>query len=142
MIVNGVEKMENIIIKNATVNNLKNISIDIPINKFTCIIGVSGCGKSSLVYDTIFAESQRNFFESMTGNMFGQKIMDKPNVEVIKNLHPALNIAQKYYNLNPRSTVGTVSDVSYYLRALFALIINYENGTTYKESFFFSKQSQ
>ena len=136
MIVNGVEKMENIIIKNAKVNNLKNISIDIPINKFTCIIGVSGCGKSSLVYDTIFAESQRNFFESMTGNMFGQKIMDKPNVEVIKNLHPALNIAQKYYNLNPRSTVGTVSDISYYLRALFALIINYENGTTYKESFF------
>ena len=86
---NGVEKMENIIIKNAAVNNLKNISIDIPINKFTCIIGVSGCGKSSLVYDTIFAESQRNFFESMTGNMFGQKIMDKPNVEVIKNLHTA-----------------------------------------------------
>ena len=74
MIVSGVEKMENIIIKGARVNNLKNIDVNILENSFTCITGVSGCGKSSLVYNTIYAESQRNFLESMSGNMFGQKM--------------------------------------------------------------------
>ena len=63
---------------NAAENNLKNISVDIPLKAFTCVTGPSGCGKSSLVYDTIYAESQRNFLESMSGNMYGQKLMDKP----------------------------------------------------------------
>lgn len=132
----GVERTENISVKGARVNNLKNISIDIPENAFTCITGVSGCGKSSLVYDTIFAESQRNFLESMSGNMFGQKLMDKPDVDEIINLHPALDVSQNYYNNNPRSTVGTLTDISHYLRALFALIKTFENGKTYLERFF------
>ena len=102
---NGVEKMENIVVHNASENNLKNITVKIPINKFTCITGPSGCGKSSLVHDTIYAESQRSFLESISGNLFGQKLMDKPNVDFIENLRPALNISQNYYNVNPRSTL-------------------------------------
>lgn len=132
----GVEQMENILIRGARSNNLKNISVDIPENKFTCITGVSGCGKSSLVYDTIYAESQRNFLESMSGNMFGQKLMDKPDVDEIINLHPALDVSQNYYNNNPRSTVGTLTDVSHYLRTLFALIKALENEKVYLERFF------
>lgn len=124
MIVNGVEKMENIVVHNASENNLKNITVKIPINKFTCITGPSGCGKSSLVHDTIYAESQRSFLESISGNLFGQKLMDKPNVDFIENLRPALNISQNYYNVNPRSTLGTVTDISYYLRTLYAFIYN------------------
>lgn len=134
----GVEKTENISIRGARVNNLKNISIDIPENAFICVTGVSGCGKSSLVYDTIFAESQRNFLESMSGNMFGQKLMNKPDVDEIVNLHPALDVSQNYYNNNPRSTVGTLTDISYYLRTLFALIKTFENGKIYLERFFSS----
>lgn len=134
----GVESTENISIRGARANNLKNISIDIPENSFTCIIGVSGCGKSSLVHDTIYAESQRNFLESMSGNMFGQKLMDKPDVDEIINLHPALDVSQNYYNNNPRSTVGTLTDVSHYLRTLFALIKTFENGKNYLERFFSS----
>lgn len=121
---NGVESPVNIIVRNATENNLKNITAKFPLDQFTCVTGPSGCGKSSLVFDTIYAESQRNFLESMSGNMFGQKLMDKPKVERIENLRPALNISQKYYNVNPRSTVGTITDISYYLRTLFAFIIN------------------
>lgn len=133
---NGVEKMASIIIKGARENNLKNIRVDIKENSFTCITGPSGCGKSSLVYDTIYAESQRNFLESMSGNMFGQKLMDKPKVDEILNLHPALDVSQKYYNNNPRSTLGTLTDVSHYLRALFALIKTFETGKIYLEKFF------
>lgn len=107
---------------NAMENNLKNISVRIPLTAFSCITGPSGCGKSSLVYDTIYAESQRNFLESMSGNMYGQKLMDKPKVGEIRNLRPALNVTQYYYNVNPRSTIGTVTDISYYLRTLYALI--------------------
>lgn len=128
--------MENIIIKNASEHNLKNIDVEIPINAFTCVTGVSGCGKSSLVYDTIYAESQRNFLEGMSGNLYGQKLMDKPEVGSIENLRPALNVAQKYYNYNPRSTVGTLTDISHYLRALFALVISHQEGQTYNENFF------
>lgn len=125
----GVENMENIIVHNAFENNLKNITVKIPLNKFTCITGPSGCGKSSLLFDTIYAESQRSFMESLSGNMYGQKLMDKPKVDSIDNLRPALNISQTYYNVNPRSTVGTVTDISYYLRTLFAFIVNQENNT-------------
>lgn len=124
----GAEKMEYISIHNAYEHNLKNIDLDISLEKFTCITGPSGCGKSSLVFDTIYAESQRAFLESMSGNLFGQKLMDKPKVDLIENLKPALNVSQSYYNVNPRSTIGTVSDVSYYLRALFALLYSQETG--------------
>lgn len=136
MIVNGVEKKESIIVYNANENNLKNITIEIPLDSFTCVTGPSGCGKSSLVYDTIYAESQRNFLESMSGNMYGQKIMDKPKVKEIKNLRPALNVSQNYYNVNPRSTIGTVTDISYYLRNLFALITAEISGINIDTNYF------
>ena len=126
---NGAESPASIIVRNATENNLKNITVEFPLNQFTCVTGPSGCGKSSLVFDTVYAESQRNFLESMSGNMFGQKLMDKPRVDRIENLRPALNISQKYYNVNPRSTVGTITDISYYLRTLFAFIINQRSGS-------------
>lgn len=113
--------MENIIIRDAYENNLKHINLDIPLNSFTCVTGCSGCGKSSLVFDTIYAESQRGFLEGMTGNIYGQKLMNKPKVGMIDNLRPALNISQNYYNVNPRSTIGTTTEISYYLRTLFAV---------------------
>jgi len=114
--------MKNIIIKDAYENNLKHIDIEIPLNAFTCITGCSGCGKSSLVFDTIYAESQRGFLEGMSGNLYGQKLMNKPKVGMIENLRPALNISQNCYNVNPRSTIGTTTEISYYLRSLFALV--------------------
>lgn len=114
--------MECIVIKDAFEHNLKHLNLSIPLNAFTCVTGCSGCGKSSLVFDTIYAESQRGFLEGMSGNIYGQKLMNKPKVGSIENLRPALNIAQNYYNVNPRSTVGTVTEISYYLRSLFALL--------------------
>lgn len=114
--------MEKIVIRDAYENNLKHLNIEIPIDKFTCVTGCSGCGKSSLVFDTIYAESQRAFLEGMTGNVYGQKLMNKPQVGSIKNLRPTLNISQNYYNVNPRSTIGTTTDISYYLRSLFAIV--------------------
>ena len=134
----GVGKKEDILIHDAYENNLKHIDVQIAANAFTCVTGVSGCGKSSLVYDTLYAESQRNFLESMSTNMFGQKIMDKPKVSSIENLRPALSVSQNYYNNNPRSTVGTLTDISHYLRTLFALIVNYEKSKSYTDSFFSS----
>lgn len=113
--------MEKILIRDAHEHNLKHIDLEIPIGAFTCVTGCSGCGKSSLVFDTIYAESQRGFLEGMTGNLYGQKLMSKPKVGSIENLHPALNVSQNYYNVNPRSTVGTVTEVAYYLRSLFAV---------------------
>ena len=127
---------EYIKIKNASTNNLKNISVFFRIRAFTCVTGVSGCGKSSLVYDTIYAESQRIFLESMSGNMYGQKLMDKPDVESITNLRPALNVSKRYFNTNPRSTVGTITDISYYLRTAFALVANMERGLKLTEQSF------
>ena len=82
--------MEKIIIKDAYENNLKHLNVGIPLGEFTCVTGCSGCGKSSLVFDTIYAESQRAFLEGMTGNIYGQKLMNKPRVGSIENLHPAL----------------------------------------------------
>ncbi len=114
--------MEKIIIKDAHENNLKHLNIEIPLNEFTCVTGCSGCGKSSLVFDTLYAESQRGFLEGMTGNIYNQKLMNKPKVRSIENLRPALNISQNYYNVNPRSTVGTITEISYYLRTLFSLL--------------------
>lgn len=134
--------MENIKILNAYENNLKHIDVEIETNKFTCVTGVSGCGKSSLVYDTLYAESQRNFLESMASSMFGQKIMDKPNVKSIENLPPALSVSQNYFNNNPRSTVGTLTDISHYLRSLFALVINSEENSNLSDSFFSSNNPE
>lgn len=114
--------MEKIIIKDAYENNLKHLDVEIPLDAFTCVTGCSGCGKSSLVFDTLFAESQRGFLEGMTGNIYSQKLMNKPKVMSIENLRPALNISQNYYNVNPRSTIGTITEISYYLRTLFSLI--------------------
>lgn len=113
---------EKIIIRDAHENNLKHIDLEIPLNAFTCVTGCSGCGKSSLVFDTIYAESQRGFLEGMTGNLYGQKLMNKPKVGLIENLRPALNISQNYYNVNPRSTIGTSTEISYYLRSLFSVV--------------------
>ena len=129
--------MEKIIIKDAYENNLKHLNLEIPINKFICVTGCSGCGKSSLVFDTIYAESQRAFLEGITGNIYGQKLMNKPHVGSIKNLRPALNISQNYYNVNPRSTIGTISEISYYLRSLFT-IINSNHSQNISEKLFSS----
>lgn len=114
--------LEKIIIRDAHENNLKHLNIEIPLDAFTCVTGCSGCGKSSLVFDTLFAESQRGFLEGMTGNIYSQKLMNKPKVMSIENLRPALNISQTYYNVNPRSTIGTITEISYYLRTLFSLV--------------------
>lgn len=127
--------MENIIIRDAHENNLKHIDLEIPLNAFTCVTGCSGCGKSSLVFDTIYAESQRGFFEGITGNIYGQKIMNKPKVGSIENLRPALNISQNYYNVNPRSTIGTTTEVSYYLRSLFAILNSNKNSKISESTF-------
>ena len=129
--------MEKIIIKDAYENNLKHLNVGIPLGEFTCVTGCSGCGKSSLVFDTIYAESQRAFLEGMTGNIYGQKLMNKPRVGSIENLHPALNISQNYYNVNPRSTIGTTTEISYYLRSLFA-IVNSDASTNVSEKMFSS----
>lgn len=129
--------MEKIVIRDAFENNLKHLNLEIPLNKFTCVTGCSGCGKSSLVYDTIYAESQRAFLEGTTGNIYGQKLMNKPKVGSIENLRPALNISQNYYNVNPRSTIGTTTDISYYLRSLFA-IINSTQSSSVSEKIFSS----
>lgn len=114
--------MGKILIRDAYEHNLKHIDLEIPLEAFTCVTGCSGCGKSSLVFDTIYAESQRGFLEGMTGNLGGQRLMNRPKVGSIENLHPALNVSQNYYNVNQRSTVGTVSEIAYYLRSLFALM--------------------
>lgn len=114
--------MEYITIKNAYENNLKHIDLNIPLNSFTCVTGCSGCGKSSLVFDTIYAESQKGFLEGMSGNLYGQKLMNKPKVGEIQNLRPALNISQNCYNVNPRSTIGTTTEISHYVRSLFTLL--------------------
>ncbi|MBD5556803.1 MAG: ATP-binding cassette domain-containing protein [Roseburia sp.] len=119
--------MEKINIKDAYENNLKHIDLELPLNAFTCVTGCSGCGKSSLVFDTIYAESQRGFLEGMTGNIYGQKLMNKPKVGTIENLRPSLNISQNYYNVNPRSTIGTATEISYYLRSLFSMLNSDKN---------------
>lgn len=129
--------MENIVIKDAHENNLKHIDVDIPLEAFTCVTGCSGCGKSSLVFDTLYAESQRGFLEGMTGNIYSQKLMNKPKVRSIENLRPALNISQNYYNVNPRSTIGTITEISYYIRTLFALV-NSDSDNKVSENMFSS----
>ena len=114
---------ENIVIKGARENNLKNIDVEIPRDKLTVVTGLSGSGKSSLAFDTIYAEGQRRYVESLSSyaRMFlGQ--MDKPDVDSIDGLSPAISIDQKTTSKNPRSTVGTVTEIYDYLRLLYARI--------------------
>ncbi len=118
-----MEKKSYIKIKGARVHNLKNVDINVPRNKLVVITGLSGSGKSSLAFDTIYADGQRRYMESLSSyaRMFlGQ--MEKPEVESIEGLSPAISIAQKSTNRNPRSTVGTITEIYDYLRLLYARI--------------------
>lgn len=115
--------MEKIIIKGAREHNLKNISVEIPKNKLVVFTGISGSGKSSLAFDTIYAEGQRRYVESLSSyarQFLG--VMDKPDVDSIEGLSPAISIDQKSTSHNPRSTVGTVTEIYDYLRLLFARV--------------------
>ncbi len=114
---------KNIIIKGARVNNLKNIDVEIPRNKFVVITGLSGSGKSSLAFDTLYAEGQRRYVESLSAyarQFLGR--MNKPECDYIKGIPPAIAIEQKVSSRNPRSTVGTSTEIYEYLRLLFARI--------------------
>lgn len=114
---------DGIVIKGARQNNLKNIDVTIPYGKITVMTGMSGSGKSSLAFDTIFAESQQRFFESMSLSERSQfKLMSKPQFDQITGLPPAIAISQRNANRNPRSTVGTMTDIYDLLRSLFANI--------------------
>ena len=120
---NMSEKKNYIKIRGAKENNLKNIDLDIPRDQFVVITGLSGSGKSSLAFDTIYAEGQRRYMESLSSyarQFLGQ--MEKPNVESIEGLPPAISIDQKSTNRNPRSTVGTVTEVYDYFRLLYARV--------------------
>ncbi|MGB8956941.1 MAG: excinuclease ABC subunit UvrA [Tumebacillaceae bacterium] len=115
--------LENIVVKGARAHNLKNIDVTIPRDKFVVLTGLSGSGKSSLAFDTIYAEGQRRYVESLSAyarQFLGQ--MDKPDVDSIDGLSPAISIDQKTTSRNPRSTVGTVTEIYDYLRLLFARI--------------------
>src|ERR671921_1471586 len=118
---------EAIQVKGARVNNLKNVSFSVPINKMTVVTGVSGSGKSSLAFDTIYAEGQRRYVESLSAyaRQFLER-MDKPDVDEVLGIPPALAIRQKNSTRNPRSTVGTQTEVYDYLRLLYARV-----GTTF-----------
>ncbi|KAB2329084.1 excinuclease ABC subunit UvrA [Cytobacillus depressus] len=115
--------MENIIVKGARAHNLKNIDVTIPRDKLVVLTGLSGSGKSSLAFDTIYAEGQRRYVESLSAyarQFLGQ--MDKPDVDAIEGLSPAISIDQKTTSRNPRSTVGTVTEIYDYLRLLYARV--------------------
>ena len=115
--------LENIVVRGAREHNLKNVDVTIPRNKLVVITGVSGSGKSSLAFDTIYAEGQRRYVESLSAyarQFLGR--MDKPDVEYIEGLSPAISIDQKGVSHNPRSTVGTVTEIYDYLRLLFARV--------------------
>ena len=114
---------DSIKITGARQNNLKNVSLEIPRDRFVVVTGLSGSGKSSLVFDTIYAEGQRRYVESLSSyarQFLG--IMDKPDVDSIDGLSPAISIDQKSTSRNPRSTVATVTEIYDYLRLLFARI--------------------
>lgn len=115
--------MEKITIRGAREHNLKNINLELPRNKLICFTGLSGSGKSSLAFDTIFAEGQRRYIESLSAyaRQFLGK-MDKPNVDEIEGLAPAISIDQKAHSANPRSTVATITEIYDYLRVLFARV--------------------
>ena len=115
--------MDKIIVKGARENNLKNINIELPKNKMIVMTGLSGSGKSSLAFDTIYAEGQRRYVESLSA--YARQFLgssEKPDVDSIEGLSPAISIDQKTTSNNPRSTVGTVTEIYDYLRLLFARI--------------------
>ncbi len=114
---------DKIIVRGAREHNLKNIDVDIPRDKLVVITGLSGSGKSSLAFDTIFAEGQRRYVESLSAyarQFVGQ--LEKPDVDQIEGLSPAVSIDQKGVSSNPRSTVGTVTEIDDYLRLLYARV--------------------
>src|SRR5205814_4046743 len=113
--------MEYIRIRGARTHNLKNINLDLPRHRLIVITGLSGSGKSSLAFDTLYAEGQRRYVESLSAyaRQFLQ-LMEKPDVDLIEGLSPAISIEQKATSHNPRSTVGTVTEIHDYLRLLFA----------------------
>ena len=114
---------DKIIIKGACEHNLKNVNVEIPRDRLIVFTGLSGSGKSSLAFDTIYAEGQRRYVESLSSyarQFLGQ--MEKPNVDSIEGLSPAISIDQKTTSKNPRSTVGTVTEIYDYLRLLYARV--------------------
>ena len=115
--------LEKLIVRGARVHNLKNLNLEIPRNALVVFTGLSGSGKSSLAFDTIFAEGQRRYVESLSAyarQFLGQ--VDRPDVDFIEGLSPAVSIDQKSTNRNPRSTVGTITEIHDYLRLLWARI--------------------
>jgi excinuclease ABC subunit A len=114
---------DKIVIKGAREHNLKDVSIEVPRDRLIVITGVSGSGKSSLAFDTIYAEGQRRYVESLSAyaRQF-LELMEKPDVDSIEGLSPAISIEQKSVSKNPRSTVGTVTEIYDYLRLLFASV--------------------
>jgi len=115
--------MDRIIIKGAREHNLKDINLELPRDKFIVITGLSGSGKSTLAFDTLYAEGQRRYVESLSAyarQFLG--VMSKPDVDSIEGISPAIAIEQKATSKNPRSTVGTVTEIYDYLRLLFARI--------------------
>ena len=113
--------LKKIVIKGAKEHNLKNISLELPKDKFVVITGLSGSGKSSLAFDTIYAEGQRRYVESLSA--YARQFLDKmkkPNVDLIEGLSPAISIEQKHTSKNPRSTVATVTEIYDYMRVLYA----------------------
>jgi excinuclease ABC subunit A len=114
-------RQSHISVRGARTHNLKNIDLDIPRNQLVVITGLSGSGKSSLAFDTLYAEGQRRYVESLSAyaRQFLQ-LMDKPDVDLIEGLSPAISIEQKATSHNPRSTVGTVTEIHDYLRLLYA----------------------
>ncbi|MEC9255724.1 MAG: excinuclease ABC subunit UvrA, partial [Pseudomonadota bacterium] len=115
--------MDKILVRGARTHNLKNVDIDIPRDKLVVITGLSGSGKSSLAFDTLYAEGQRRYVESLStyARQF-LSMMEKPDVDLIEGLSPAISIEQKSTSHNPRSTVGTVTEIYDYLRLLFARV--------------------
>src|SRR5688572_29406630 len=121
--IDDLDPRQYILIKRSRVNNLKNLSVAIPRNKLVVITGLSGSGKSSLAFDTLFAEGQRMYVESLSSyarQFLGR--MEKPDVDYIKGVSPAIAIEQKVNTRNPRSTVGTSTEIYDYLKLLFARI--------------------
>lgn len=112
-----------IIVKGARVHNLKDVDVEIPRNRMTVVTGVSGSGKSSLAFDTIYAEGQRRYVESLSSyaRQFLER-MDKPDVDFMQGISPAMAIQQKTASTNPRSTVGTTTEIYDYMRLLYARI--------------------
>ncbi|HCX1084590.1 TPA: excinuclease ABC subunit UvrA, partial [Staphylococcus aureus] len=116
-------KEPSIVVKGARAHNLKDIDIELPKNKLIVMTGLSGSGKSSLAFDTIYAEGQRRYVESLSAyarQFLGQ--MDKPDVDTIEGLSPAISIDQKTTSKNPRSTVATVTEIYDYIRLLYARV--------------------